>query len=76
MVRAQVLPLVSLPLWKNISSGRLQLELKHNPSLTKHWKYLLKKEAKAKKAAGDAYVPQDNKPEVRSPPSNPSNQIE
>jgi intron-binding protein aquarius len=64
MVRSQVLPLVSLPLWRNISAGRLQLELKHNPSLEKHWRYLLKKEAKAKKSAGDAFVPQESKPEV------------
>ena len=51
MVRNVTLPLVSLPLWANLSSGRLQLELQDNAQLEKHWRYLMKKEAKAAKAA-------------------------
>jgi intron-binding protein aquarius len=46
MVRAVALPLVSLPLWANLSPGRLQLELSKNAQLEKHWRYLMKKEAK------------------------------
>jgi len=46
MVRAQVLRLVSLPLWQALSPGRLQLELHALPQLGKHWKHLLKKEQK------------------------------
>jgi len=48
MVRAQVLRLVSLPLWQALSPGRLQLELHALPQLGKHWKHLLKKEQKAR----------------------------
>eukprot|EP00878_Enallax_costatus_P017916 GHUV01018838.1.p1 GENE.GHUV01018838.1~~GHUV01018838.1.p1 ORF type:complete len:1128 (+),score=501.36 GHUV01018838.1:269-3652(+) len=51
MVRAQVLKLVSLPLWHGLSHGRLQLELAAQPALAKRWKALLKKEAKAAAAA-------------------------
>lgn len=47
LVRAQVLRLVSLPLWHALSRGRLQLELHDQPQLAKHWKHLAKKEAKA-----------------------------
>jgi hypothetical protein len=46
MVRAVMLPLVSLPLWRNLSPGRLQLELRATPALEKHWKNLAKKDAK------------------------------
>eukprot|EP00854_Cymbomonas_tetramitiformis_P019254 gene19254-23016_t len=55
MVRKQVLPLVSLPLWRNLSLGHLQVELKANPQLEKHWRYLERKEKKAAKQAG--YTP-------------------
>ncbi|KAG2495214.1 hypothetical protein HYH03_006820 [Edaphochlamys debaryana] len=47
MVRAQVLRVVSLPLWHSLSAGRLQLELHAHESLAKHWKAAAKKEAKA-----------------------------
>lgn len=46
MVRAQVLKLVSLPLWHSLSDGRLKLELHAHPSLGKRWHRLAKKEAK------------------------------
>ena len=49
---AQVLRLVSLPLWRALSPGRLQLELHAQPALAKKWKALQKKDAKAA-AAGD-----------------------
>ena len=51
MVRAASLPLVSLPLWTNLSEGRLQVELRNNAQLEKHWRYLQKKHAKAAKNA-------------------------
>lgn len=56
MVRAQVLRLVSLPLWQALSPGRLQLELHGLPQLGKHWKHLLKKEAKVWCGAGRGRV--------------------
>lgn len=46
MVCAEVLRLVGLPLWHALSPGRLQLELHEHPNLVKHWKSLLKREAK------------------------------
>ena len=51
MVRAAALPLVSLPLWTNLSEGRLRVELRNNAQLEKHWRYLQKKQAKAAKNA-------------------------
>ncbi|EFJ49751.1 hypothetical protein VOLCADRAFT_104194 [Volvox carteri f. nagariensis] len=80
MVRAQVLRVVSLPLWHALSPGRLQLELHAHEALAKHWKAAAKKEAKAaaKKAkagaaagegASAAYVPVAQRPEVRFLPS-------
>jgi intron-binding protein aquarius len=48
MVRPLVLRLVSLPLWRALSAGRLQLELHAQPQLAKHWKALAKKEAKVR----------------------------
>jgi len=62
MVRGQVLRLVSLPLWQALSPGRLQLELHALPQLAKHWKHLLKKEAKAAKVPG--YLPPQQRPEA------------
>uniref|UniRef100_A0A7S3R311 Intron-binding protein aquarius n=1 Tax=Dunaliella tertiolecta TaxID=3047 RepID=A0A7S3R311_DUNTE len=67
MVRAQVLRLVSLPLWQALSPGRLQLELHGLPQLGKHWKHLLKKEQKASKQPG--YVPGPQRPEGRFVPA-------
>mmetsp|Transcript_15961 Transcript_15961/g.37841 ORF Transcript_15961/g.37841 Transcript_15961/m.37841 type:complete len:1392 (+) Transcript_15961:941-5116(+) len=64
MVRSQVLRLVSLPLWHNLSQGRLKVELQGQTSLAKHWKHLAKKEAKAAKKEGDAHVPITERPEV------------
>jgi hypothetical protein len=49
MVRPLVLKLVSLPLWRALSAGRLQLELHAQPQLAKHWKALAKKEAKVRR---------------------------
>ena len=46
-VRMTLLPLVSLTLWANLSPGRLQLELSKNSQLQKHWRHLMKKEARA-----------------------------
>lgn len=46
MVCGEVLRLVGLPLWHALSPGRLQLELHEHPTLVKHWKSLLKREAK------------------------------
>lgn len=63
-VRAQVLRLVSLPLWHALSRGRLQLELHDQPQLAKHWKHLAKREAKAAAAAGDAHVAVQQRPEA------------
>ena len=51
MVRGVALPMVSLPLWTHLAPGRLELELRANPQLDKHWRHLMKKEAKAAKAA-------------------------
>jgi intron-binding protein aquarius len=62
MVRAVMLPLVSLPLWRNLSEGRLQLELRATPALEKHWKNLAKKDAKAAKLPD--YTPPDARPET------------
>ena len=42
-VRAQLLPLVSLPLWHALSSGRRELELNAHSQLLKHWKRAEKK---------------------------------
>jgi len=56
---AQVLKLVSLPVWHSLSPGRLQLELAAQPGLAKRWKALLKKEAKAAKAAAAAAAAKD-----------------
>ena len=67
MVRGVALPLVSLPLWANLSPGRLQLELSKNAQLEKHWRYLMKKEAKAVKAAakgGAPHVPLSQRPDA------------
>ena len=50
-VRAQVLRLVSLPLWHALSRGRMQLELHDQQQLAKHWRHLAKKEAKAAQQA-------------------------
>ncbi|KAL4443940.1 hypothetical protein ABPG75_011677 [Micractinium tetrahymenae] len=61
-VRAQVLRLVSLPLWHALSRGRLQLELHDQPQLAKHWKHLAKREAKAAKEEG--HVPVQQRPEA------------
>eukprot|EP00879_Flechtneria_rotunda_P011994 GHRR01012527.1.p1 GENE.GHRR01012527.1~~GHRR01012527.1.p1 ORF type:complete len:1484 (+),score=529.45 GHRR01012527.1:151-4602(+) len=58
MVRAQVLKLVSLPIWHGLSPGRLQLELAAQPALAKRWRALLKKEAKAAKVAAAAAAKQ------------------
>ncbi|PNW82948.1 hypothetical protein CHLRE_06g300750v5 [Chlamydomonas reinhardtii] len=78
MVRAQVLRLVSLPLWHALSPGRLQLELHAHEALAKHWKAAAKKEAKAaaKKAKkgeeggeGGSYVPVTQRPETRFLPA-------
>ncbi|KDD74775.1 hypothetical protein H632_c1083p0, partial [Helicosporidium sp. ATCC 50920] len=44
-VRAQVLRLVSLPLWTTLSAQRLQLELHRQPALLKPWRALLRREA-------------------------------
>jgi intron-binding protein aquarius len=32
-----VLPLVSLPLWKSVSAGRVELEIRRHPNLKRHW---------------------------------------
>ncbi|GLI62109.1 hypothetical protein VaNZ11_004692 [Volvox africanus] len=75
MVRAQVLRVVSLPLWHALSPGRLHLELHAHEALAKHWKAAAKKEAKAAKKAKpgvegeSAYVPVAQRPEVRFLPS-------
>ncbi|KAG2449906.1 hypothetical protein HYH02_000012 [Chlamydomonas schloesseri] len=79
MVRAQVLRVVSLPLWHALSPGRLQLELHAHEALAKHWKAAAKKEAKAaaKKSkkggeggeGGEGYVPVTQRPETRFLPS-------
>ncbi|PSC68726.1 Intron-binding aquarius [Micractinium conductrix] len=61
-VRAQVLRLVSLPLWHALSRGRLQLELHDQPQLAKHWRHLAKREAKA--AAQEGHVPVALRPEA------------
>lgn len=61
MVRAQVLKLVSLPLWHSLSAGRLQLEMHSQPTLVKHWKHLVKKEGKA--AGKPDYLPPKQRPE-------------
>ena len=63
-MRAQVLRLVSLPLWHALSRGRLQLELHDQPQLAKHWKHLAKKEAKAAAAAQEGHVPVQQRPEA------------
>jgi intron-binding protein aquarius len=57
MVRAAALPLVSLPLWSNLSEGRLLVELRNNAQLEKHWRYLQKKVAKAAKRAAKENQP-------------------
>eukprot|EP00898_Chlorokybus_atmophyticus_P006825 jgi/Chlat1/7143/Chrsp57S06803 len=67
MVRTQVLRLVSLQLWHCLSPGRLQTELSASPQLEKHWRYLQKKEVKAKKSAN--YVPPSERPETFFIPS-------
>ena len=51
-IRAVVLPFVSLPLWSNLSKTRLQLELRNNRQLEKHWKYFMKKEAESMQRSG------------------------
>lgn len=61
-MRAQVLRLVSLPLWHSLSRGRLQLELHAQPQLAKHWRSLAKKEAKA--AQQEGHVPAAQRPEA------------
>jgi hypothetical protein len=66
-VRAQVLRLVSLPLWHALSRGRLQLELHAQPQLAKHWRHLAKKEAKA--AAQEGHVPVQSRPEATFVPA-------
>lgn len=63
MVRAQVLKLVSLPLWHSLSSGRLKLELHAHPTLAKRWHRLSKKEAKAA-ASNPDHVPVQERPEA------------
>ena len=37
--------------WTHLAPGRLELELRANTQLDKHWRHLMKKEAKAVKAA-------------------------
>jgi len=69
MVRAQVLRVVSLPLWHNLSQGRLKVELHGQSNLAKHWKHLAKKEAKAAKKEGDSYTAITSRPEVTFIPS-------
>lgn len=75
MVRAQVLRVVSLPLWHALSPGRLQLELHAHEALARHWKTAAKKEAKAAKKAKEgaegecAYMPIAQRPDVRFLPS-------
>ncbi|EFN59246.1 hypothetical protein CHLNCDRAFT_29663 [Chlorella variabilis] len=68
-VRAQVLRLVSLPLWHALSRGRLQLELHDQPQLAKHWRHLAKKEAKA--AQQEGHVPVHQRPEATFLPGKP-----
>jgi intron-binding protein aquarius len=63
MVAAQVLRLVSLPLWHALSPGRLQLELHAQPQLAKLWKQRARKQAKAAAAAPDSFVPPQRRPE-------------
>ena len=46
-VRSAALRLVGLPLWRALSPGRLDLELAATPALAKHWRKLVKKDAKA-----------------------------
>ena len=70
-VRAQVLRLVSLPLWHTLSRGRLQLELHDQPQLAKHWKHLAKKEAKAA-AAQEGYVAVQQRAEATFLPGKPA----
>jgi intron-binding protein aquarius len=52
-VRGSFLKLVSLPLWHNLSPGRLALELKTYPNLRRHWDHLL---AKGQQAADSQEV--------------------
>lgn len=49
--RGAALPLVSLPLWRGLSAGRLRLELSKHDGLAKHWGKMMKKEAKAEAEA-------------------------
>ena len=42
MVREPMLRLVSLPLWKSLSAGRLKTEMGRFPQLRRHWKRMLK----------------------------------
>lgn len=70
-MRAQVLRLVSLPLWHALSRGRLQLELHDQPQLARHWKHLAKREAKAAAAGGD-HVPVQQRPEATFVPGAPA----
>lgn len=68
MVRAQVLKLVSLPLWHSLSSGRLKLELHAHPTLAKRWHRLSKKESKAA-ASNPDHIPVLARPEATFIPS-------
>lgn len=69
MVRPQVLQLVGLPLWHALSVPRLRRELLSQPSLQAPWQKLLKREARAAKAAGKSAVPPTQRPEVKLLPS-------
>jgi intron-binding protein aquarius len=74
LVAAQVLRLVSLPLWHALSPGRLQLELHAQPALAKLWKQRAKRQAKAAAAAAAApgappHVPAAARPENRFLPA-------
>lgn len=68
MVREQVLKLVSLPLWHNLSEGRLVLELHAHPALGKKWHRLAKKEAKDSKV-NTSHCPIKSRPETTFVPS-------
>ena len=53
-VRAAALPLVSLPLWSQLSEGRRRVELTKHEALAKHYAKMMKKESKAEKKAKEA----------------------
>lgn len=56
LLRKTILPLVGLTQWVNLSPGRLQMELSKNPYVEKHWRYMMKKEAKTVNQATESHT--------------------